>query len=151
MSSGNSNKSSFSVTGFLKLTRFPNLLIIAFTQYFAAIFLAAYPENWYHKIYDYHLFLLSLSTILIAAAGYIINDYYDIKIDYVNKPEKVVVGKLVKRRIVLVSHAVLNFAGIGIGLQPGHLFGQCFWHHTESYSPTSHGVSLREAVDDHNL
>lgn len=115
MSTG-TNRKSFSITGFLKLTRFPNLLIIAFTQYFAAIFLAAYPENWFHKIYDFKLFLLSLSTVLIAAAGYIINDYYDIKIDYVNKPDKVVVGKLVKRRIVLVSHAVLNFAGIGIGL-----------------------------------
>ena len=64
---------------------------------------------------DFNLFLLSSSTIMIAAAGYIINDYYDIKIDYVNKPDKVVVGKLIKRRIVLVSHGVLNIAGILIG------------------------------------
>ena len=52
---------------------------------------------------------------MIAAAGYIINDYYDIKIDYVNKPHKVVVGKLIKRRIVLASHFILNFIGIIIG------------------------------------
>jgi 4-hydroxybenzoate polyprenyltransferase len=52
---------------------------------------------------------------MIAAAGYIINDYYDIKIDYVNKPDKVVVGKLIKRRIVLASHIILNVIGIGIG------------------------------------
>lgn len=111
----NSKKKSFSVTGFLKLTRFPNLLIIGLTQYLAVIFLVAYPETWPEKLYDYKLFLLSLSTILIAAAGYIINDYYDIKIDYVNKPDKVVVGKLVKRRIVLFSHAALNVIGICIG------------------------------------
>lgn len=115
MSAKQSSKRSFSVTGFLKLTRVPNLLIIGLTQYFAVIFLVAHPENWHEKLYDFKLFLLSSSTVLIAAAGYIINDYYDIKIDYVNKPEKVVVGKLVKRRIVLVSHAVLNFLGIAIG------------------------------------
>ena len=111
----NSKKKSFSVTGFLKLTRFPNLLIIGLTQYLAVIFLVAYPETWPEKLYDLKLFLLSSSTILIAAAGYIINDYYDIKIDYVNKPDKVVVGKLVKRRIVLFSHAALNIIGITIG------------------------------------
>ena len=94
----------------------PNLLIIGLTQYFAVIFLVAYPETWYHELYNIKLFLLSSSTIMIAAAGYIINDYYDIKIDYVNKPDKVVVGKLVKRRIVLFSHAALNVLGIGLGL-----------------------------------
>ena len=116
MSSGSSKKKSFSVTGFLKLTRFPNLLIIGLTQYFAVMFLVAYPETWIFKLKDLNLFLLTSSTVLIAAAGYIINDYYDIKIDYVNKPDKVVVGKLVKRRIVLVSHAALNIFGIMIGL-----------------------------------
>jgi len=115
MSLKSSRKKSFSIVGFLKLTRFPNLLIIGLSQYFAVIFLVAYPEVSIEKLYDFNLFLLSSSTILIAAAGYIINDYYDVKIDYVNKPDKVVVGKLVKRRIVLVSHALLNIVGIAIG------------------------------------
>ncbi len=105
----------FSFTGFLKLTRLPNLLIIGLTQYLAVIFLVAYPDNWPQKITDIPLLLLSTSTILIAAAGYIINDYYDVKIDYVNKPERVVVGRLIRRRIVLVAHSVLNFLGIAIG------------------------------------
>ena len=108
-------KKSFSFVGFLKLARFPNLLIIGLSQYLAVIFLVAYPEVWSEKLYDLHLFLLSSSTIMVAAAGYIINDYYDVKIDYVNKPDKVVVGKLIKRRIVLFSHAALNVLGILIG------------------------------------
>lgn len=64
---------------------------------------------------DYKLLLISISTVLIAAAGYIINDYYDVKIDFVNKPERVVVDKLLKRRVVMAAHSILNFAGIGIG------------------------------------
>jgi 4-hydroxybenzoate polyprenyltransferase len=115
MNSNRSKKKSFSFTGFLKLTRFPNLFIIGFTQYFCAIFLVAFPDNGFELLYDYRLFLLSSSTIMIAAAGYIINDYYDVKIDYINKPNRVVVGKLIKRRIVLASHVVLNVLGIGIG------------------------------------
>jgi 4-hydroxybenzoate polyprenyltransferase len=66
--------------------------------------------------FDPNLFLLSASTILIAAGGYVINDYYDIKIDYINRPQKVVVGKLIKRRIALTTHIVFSFFGIVIGV-----------------------------------
>ncbi len=110
-----SKKRGFSIYGFLLLTRFPNLIIIGFSQYFAVLFLISYPEVGVASLLDFKLFLLYSSTIVIAAAGYIINDYYDIKIDYVNKPDRVVVGKLVKRRIVLFSHAALNTAGIVVG------------------------------------
>jgi 4-hydroxybenzoate polyprenyltransferase len=39
-----------------------------------------------------------LSSVLIAAAGYIINDYFDLNIDRVNKPDKLVVEKYIRRR-----------------------------------------------------
>jgi 4-hydroxybenzoate polyprenyltransferase len=107
--------SGFSFIGFLQLTRFPNLIILGLSQYFVAIFLIAYPDLGAPYLLDARLFLLSSSTIIIAAAGYVINDYYDIKIDYVNKPEKVVVGKILKRRVVLFSHWILNVVGILIG------------------------------------
>ncbi len=116
MSPSRSKKRRFSTMGFLKLIRFPNLLIIGFTQYFAAIFLVAEPRGRMDIFMDFNLFLLVISTMLIAAAGYIINDYYDIKIDYVNKPHRVVVGKLIRRRIVLASHWTLNLLGIAVGL-----------------------------------
>lgn len=100
----------------LKLTRFPNLLIIGFTQYFAAIFLIGHPDNYMHLLTSFNMLVLSSSTVIIAAAGYIINDYYDVKIDYVNKPDKVIVGRHIKRRVVIFSHTALNVAGITLGL-----------------------------------
>ena len=52
---------------------------------------------------------------MIGAAGYIINDYFDQKIDMINRPSKVVVGTTFRRRLALFAHLVLTFSGIGIG------------------------------------
>jgi 4-hydroxybenzoate polyprenyltransferase len=94
----------------LRLTRIGNLLIFGLTQYFTAYFLVD-PAT----ITDPTLFLLVTSTVLVAAAGYIINDYYDIKIDYINKPERVVIGRLIPRRFAILFHTLFAFASIAIG------------------------------------
>lgn len=101
---------SISLKGFVKITRFWNLIIIVLAQYFTAYFLL--NQN---LIYDIDLFLLSLSTGLIAAAGYMINDYYDVKIDLINKPNEVVIGKSVHRRYALLLHTVLSTLGVTVG------------------------------------
>ena len=62
------------------------------------------------------MMLLCLGTVMITAAGYVINDYYDVKIDYVNKPERVVVGRFVKRRSIIILHATLNTLGVLVGV-----------------------------------
>lgn len=99
----------------MRLTRINNLLIIGFTQYTTAIFLVGPKELWWEYLSSPSLFLLSSSTILIAAAGYIINDYYDVKIDYINKPQRVIVGKVLRRRVVMFAHTIFNFLGIAFG------------------------------------
>ena len=107
---------TLSTLALLKLVRFPNLLIIILTQYFTRIFLIGPKQQWTDHIADIDLFLLSLSTILIASAGYIINDYYDIKIDTINRPKRIVVGRILKRRTAMGLHIVLNALGILIGV-----------------------------------
>jgi 4-hydroxybenzoate polyprenyltransferase len=64
---------------------------------------------------DFRLYLLILATLLVTAAGYMINDYYDVKIDYINRPKAVVVGKGIKRRMILMLHTLFNFVAIGMG------------------------------------
>jgi 4-hydroxybenzoate polyprenyltransferase len=108
----------FSFTSFLQLTRFWNLLIIGMAQYFTAIFLI--DKNAWQ---DLNLFLLASSTILVAAAGYIINDYHDTKIDYINKPDKVLVGKKILRRVAMLSHLILSLAGILLGFYLSNKIG----------------------------
>lgn len=55
---------------------------------------------------------LILSTILIAGAGYVINDYYDVKIDIINKPGRLIVGRTLPRRYAMACHMVLTSGGI---------------------------------------
>lgn len=95
----------------LRIARFWNLLIIALAQYFVVAFLVD-PS----MLYDWHLFALSASTVAIAAGGYIINDYYDVKIDLINKPERVVVGRGISRRYAILLHILLSGFGILLGL-----------------------------------
>jgi 4-hydroxybenzoate polyprenyltransferase len=96
---------------FLRLTRAWNLIILAVSQYFTATMLISSSS-----IFDWRLFLLVGSTCLIAAAGYVINDYYDIKIDLVNKPERVVIGHGITRRYAILLHTLLSLLGIAIGV-----------------------------------
>lgn len=109
-------KSSFSLSDFLKVIRWNNLLVLAFSQYMTAIFLAGPKSDWRAYLIDYRFFLLVFSTMLIAAAGYIINDYYDVKIDYINKPERVIIGRSMKRRYAIILHTVFNFLAIALGV-----------------------------------
>jgi len=63
-----------------------------------------------------HFFLLVMSTLFIAAAGYIINDYFDTRTDRINKPDKVVVGVSVDRRTAMTLHTIFNVIGVCIGI-----------------------------------
>lgn len=67
------------------------------------------------NIQGVYCFLLVLSYFFIYAEGYVINDYFDLNIDQVNKPEKVVVEKIIVRRWVIFWHVFLSMAGIVIG------------------------------------
>ena len=58
--------------------------------------------------------LLVFATILIAAGGYVINDYFDIKTDLINRG-KVIVGTKIPRRQAMMWHNILNVLGVAIG------------------------------------
>ena len=98
------------IIDFLKLIRLPNLLIIALTQY-AIRYGVIYPmlkiNEMELQLTQLDFFLLVLSTCLITAAGYIINDYFDVKIDLINRNE-VIIGRSIKRRWAMALHVVLD-------------------------------------------
>lgn len=97
------------VSAFFRLIRWPNLVFIVLTQllFYYCVYLPLYQVNDYRK-----LTWLILASVFIAAAGYIINDYFDLNIDQVNKPEKNVFVRVVNRRWAIIWHFVLSLAGI---------------------------------------
>jgi 4-hydroxybenzoate polyprenyltransferase len=58
---------------------------------------------------------LIISTTLIAAGGYIINDYFDVKIDLVNKPDKVLISKVFTKKNALQIYVLLNVLALLAG------------------------------------
>lgn len=113
---------------FIRLIRPLNLLIIALTMY---------GLGWYFDpmegcsctfiVTKLPFFLLVLSTVMIAAAGNIINDYFDIRADRINKPEQVIIGKHIKKRIAIISHWGINFVAFGIAVYLSYKM-QSFWY-----------------------
>ena len=107
------------IRSIFSLVRFPNLLIIAFTQY-AMRYLIMEPllpsDTFELQFGDFQFALLVFSTMLIAAAGYIINDYFDTRADLINKPKRVVVGVSISRKSAMIMHMILNIMGVGIGV-----------------------------------
>lgn len=107
------------MSAFLKLIRFQNLLIIAATQYIMR-YCIIHPflkiNNFELQLNEWHFIMLVLSTVLIAAAGYVINDYFDTGTDRLNRPEDVVINRKVHRREAMFLHFVLNFIGLALGI-----------------------------------
>ena len=103
---------------FFRLVRWPNLVFILLTQllFYYCIQLPLHhlgDGGFYLPVLTPRLFfLLAASSILIAAAGYIINDYFDLNIDRVNKPKRLVVDRIIKRRSTILWHWVLSGLGL---------------------------------------
>jgi 4-hydroxybenzoate polyprenyltransferase len=94
----------------LRLIRWKNLSIIFLTQFLAWWFVIL--PNRPAVLNFFNFILLSLSTILIAGSGYIINDYFDVKIDNINRPEKVVLGNGIRRKHAMFVHTVMNVVAL---------------------------------------
>lgn len=107
------------IFAFLRLIRWQNLVIIAVTQvlyYYALIYpIHSNQQNVYDPFTGTYFILLIISSLMIAAAGNIINDYFDLNIDEVNKPQKKIIDKHIKRRWAIVFHICLSVLGIAIG------------------------------------
>jgi 4-hydroxybenzoate polyprenyltransferase len=99
----------------LRLIRWKNLIIVFFTQLLAWLCVIVPSQKYLsHSLLlnAGNFFLLALSTVLIAAAGYIINDYFDLKIDIINRPEKTVLEKRIPMKMAILMHSILNLSGL---------------------------------------
>lgn len=107
---------------YIKLVRPLNLLMVPFTMYLLRYgiiepalqyaYSPALSQNLELQMPASWFFMLAIINVLLGAAGYVINDYYDRKIDVVNRPNTVLVGKSIPRRNAIIIHWVLNIIAI---------------------------------------
>ena len=105
----------FIMAAIFQLVRWRNLVIVFLTQFiiwYCVVLPVQATGIGRLFLQPYAFLLLTFSTICIAAAGYIINDYFDMEIDAVNKPDKMIIGRLVSRRTAILWHSMLNIAGV---------------------------------------
>ena len=114
---------------FLNLIRWPNLLIIILTLVLMryAIIEPVISKTGVILIHGtgeeipvtlqfpwYNFLILVVATLFITAGGYVINDYFDIKTDLINRGE-VIVGTKISRRKAIMLHAIFNILGVAAG------------------------------------
>lgn len=111
---------------FISLIRFKNIAFVGLTMYLVryAVLNAVIEYSPYKpllkidlsfKLSDFHFFLLAMATMLITAAGYAINDYFDRQTDLINRPDRVVVSTHLSRRFAIILNWVFSGAGIALG------------------------------------
>jgi len=114
---------------FLKLIRWQNLLMVILTMVLMRYAVLEplisrmmivllqgngqeIPMSLQFPWYDF--IILVAATVFITAGGYVINDYFDIKTDLINKG-KVIVGTKIQRREAMMWHNIFNIAGVASG------------------------------------
>lgn len=106
-----------------RLVRLPNLAMIAFILFsIQKAVTTPILQKYGFEIAEnsWHLYLLIAATVLIAAGGYIINDYFDIKIDSINRPEKVVISRSISKPTAMLMYQIISVTGVVIGLTLAH-------------------------------
>lgn len=101
---------------FLKLIRYKNLLMVLLTMVLTKYALFSHYPSSISLLTNIQFFLLSLSIICITAGGYIINDYFDIKADEINKPNNVFVGINFTKKQSLIFFTILFLKGLTLSI-----------------------------------
>lgn len=111
------------VIAFLRLVRYPNLLMIILTQALVKYSLFE-PFGIDTSLGDLQFWLLVISMICLAAAGNIINDLYDEAADRINKPHKKIIGKHISEKAAFYAYLLLNIIGVSIGFYLSNYVGK---------------------------
>lgn len=108
------------IKNILQLVRWSNLFFLGALVYVMDKWVVSYVLDT-NMFYDqglpwYILLLIAAATILIAAGGYVINDYFDIKIDRINRPDQLIVSQYISKKSAMRLSICLSGVGIVCGL-----------------------------------
>ena len=106
----------FKFLSLLSVIRGYNILVLILAQYLAAIFIFSPKKTLRNTIFDVDLLYIILATICVVAAGYIINNFYDVQLDSITRPLKTRIHNYVRQSTKLKLYFTLNFLGFTFGI-----------------------------------
>ena len=106
----------FNFLSLFSVIRGYNILVLVLAQYLAAIFIFSPDKTLRNIVFDVDLLYIVLASICVVASGYIINNFYDGKVDRINRPLKTGLDNYVKESTKLKLYFTLNFLGFIFGL-----------------------------------
>ncbi len=115
-----------------------NILVLVLAQYLASIFIFSAEDDALNVLLDVNLFCIVLASVCVIASGYIINNFYDSKVDRINRPLKTGIDNYVKQETKLSLYFTLNFVGFVFGFLVSwkaalffavYIFGIWFYSH----------------------
>ncbi|MFY7670192.1 geranylgeranylglycerol-phosphate geranylgeranyltransferase [Tenacibaculum sp. MEBiC06402] len=109
------NKLALKFLSLFSVVRGYNILVLVAAQYLAAIFIFSNQKTLFPILLDWHLLYLVLATVCVVASGYIINNFYDVKADRINRPLKSGLDSQIKQETKLSLYFLLNFIGFCFG------------------------------------
>ncbi|QXP72169.1 geranylgeranylglycerol-phosphate geranylgeranyltransferase [Polaribacter sp. R2A056_3_33] len=105
----------FKLLSLVSVIRGYNILVLVLAQYLAAIFVFSPTKSLRTIVFDADLLYIVLASICVVASGYIINNFYDAKVDRINRPLKTGLDNYVKQSTKLKLYFALNFLGFIFG------------------------------------
>lgn len=110
---GGANKVSlfYKLLSLLSVVRGYNIAVLVAAQYLASIFIFSPKKSARNVVLDLHLFYIVFASVCVVAAGYIINNFYDAKVDKINRPIKSKIDSFIKQETKLSLYFFLNFIG----------------------------------------
>ncbi len=115
ISKNNSKKQApfyIKILSLFSVVRGYNILLIVIAQYLASIFIFSPEKSLRYVLLDVNLYFIVLSTVCVIASGYIINNFYDLDADRINRPIKHKIDAIVTQKTKLFIYFLLNFIGV---------------------------------------
>ncbi len=98
----------------LSIVRWYNILLLVIAQYLAIFFVFAKEQSFLYTLTDIEIHLIVLASSFVIAAGYIINSFYDLEKDLINRPRDTLFDRLVSKQTCLNFYFIFNLIGLGL-------------------------------------
>ena len=105
----------YKLLSLISVIRGYNILVLVAAQYLASIFIFSPEKSIRVVVFDLHLLYIVLASVCVVASGYIINNFYDVKVDRINRPLKTGLDNYVRQSTRLSLYFFLNFLGFIFG------------------------------------